>query len=152
MNEERVKELILALIYATGWEEESGKKPDGKIFRTWKGYPFEILNTLERERLLLQYANSIVLEPAGLDRARELNARLKDVGPLLEWLEIEKRTYDAIRGAMKNEVKTPRDAALIAEGVIEGKRQLIEQFKVLLKSEEKWKTMIEEVETHKKTE
>lgn len=66
------KDITLLLIYLTGWEEESGKEPGGKFVRTWRGYDFEILNQLERERLILQYANSVVLTPEGKAKARGL--------------------------------------------------------------------------------
>lgn len=66
------KEISLLLIYLTGWKEESGKEPGGRIHRTWRGYPFDILNQLERERLLIQYANSVVLTPEGINMAKGL--------------------------------------------------------------------------------
>ncbi len=66
------KDITLLLIYLTGWEEESGKEPGGRLFRTWRGYSFEILNQLERERLILQYANSVILTPEGKTRAQGL--------------------------------------------------------------------------------
>jgi len=66
------KDITLLLIYLTGWEEESGNEPGGKFVRTWRGYSFEILNQLERERLILQYANSVVLTPEGKAKARGL--------------------------------------------------------------------------------
>lgn len=68
----KAKEINLLLIYLTGWDEESREVPEGKLFRTWRGYPFDILNQLEREQMILQYANSVVLTPAGKTKARGL--------------------------------------------------------------------------------
>lgn len=47
--EEQIKELTLLLLYLTSWIE---KEPYGEYQRAWKGYDFDILNTLEDERLI----------------------------------------------------------------------------------------------------
>ena len=66
------KDITLLLISLTSWEEEAGNEPSGKLLRTWRGYNFDILNQLERERLIRQYANSVVLTPEGKSMARGL--------------------------------------------------------------------------------
>ena len=56
MNQKQL-DLNLALLYLTGWEEDSTRKPGEKIFRSWKGYLFEILNELESRKLIHQIRN-----------------------------------------------------------------------------------------------
>jgi hypothetical protein len=46
---EKIKELILLLLYLTSWEE---KDSNDKFHRSWKGYPFEILDELSEEGLI----------------------------------------------------------------------------------------------------
>lgn len=41
--EKQVEELVLLLLHLTSWEE---KIMNQKVKRTWKGYPFEILDDL----------------------------------------------------------------------------------------------------------
>ena len=66
-----IKELTLLLIYLTSWQEEAGSV---KVQRSWKGYPFEILDELREEGYLTgrKTAKSIYLTEEGLDRAKEL--------------------------------------------------------------------------------
>ena len=66
-----IKELTLLLIYLTSWQEEAGSV---KIQRSWKGYPFEILDELREEGYLTERktAKSVYLTEEGLDRAKEL--------------------------------------------------------------------------------
>lgn len=71
----RVKELHLLLIYLTGWDEESRKEPEGIVYRAWRGYSFEILNELERERLIRQFSNSIIMTKEGKAKAQELSQK-----------------------------------------------------------------------------
>ena len=44
--EKVIKELTLLLLYLTSWQEEEFSV---KIQRSWKGYPFEILDELREE-------------------------------------------------------------------------------------------------------
>lgn len=69
------KDITLLLLYMTCWPEESEKAPGGKLFRTWKNYSFELLNQLEREGMIQQYAHSIVLTHKGNAKARCLGHR-----------------------------------------------------------------------------
>jgi hypothetical protein len=71
----RVKELHLLLIYMTGWEEESRKEPEKIVYRAWRGYSFETLNELERERLIRQYSNSVILTNEGKAKAQGLSQK-----------------------------------------------------------------------------
>ena len=66
--DEKLKALSLLLLFLTGWEEDSRKNPGEKIFRSWKGYLFEILNELEDEDLIIQFRNtkSVILTEDGL--------------------------------------------------------------------------------------
>ena len=47
--EEKIKELTLLLLYLTSWEE---KDYFGELRRSWKGYPFDVLNELTDENLI----------------------------------------------------------------------------------------------------
>lgn len=74
-NKWQVKELHLLMIYLTGWDEESRKEPEGIVFRSWRGYSFEILNELERENLIRQYSNSVILTKEGKAKALGLSKK-----------------------------------------------------------------------------
>lgn len=71
--EEKIKELTLLLLYLTSWTE---KDPFGdEINRAWKGYDFDILNSLEKEKLIrgsTYKAKSTYLTDVGIDKAKEL--------------------------------------------------------------------------------
>lgn len=43
-----IKELTLLLLYLTSWKDEDFLR-DKDIRRSWKGYPFEILDGLREE-------------------------------------------------------------------------------------------------------
>ncbi len=69
-----IKDLNLLLLYLSGWEEESRKDPSIKVFRTWKGYLFDVLNELKDEGMILQYMNqmSVLITEKGIKRAKEV--------------------------------------------------------------------------------
>ncbi len=70
--EEQIKELTLLLLYLTSWIE---KEPYGEYQRAWKGYDFDILNTLEDERLIggsTHKAKSTYITNEGIKKAKEL--------------------------------------------------------------------------------
>lgn len=69
---EPIEELTLLLIYLSSWEETFG---DISIRTGWKGYRFEILNTLEEKDYLGQSRKMVTLTPDGLAKARELQAK-----------------------------------------------------------------------------
>jgi Mn-dependent DtxR family transcriptional regulator len=66
-----IKELTLLLIYFTSWQEDVGFK---KVQRSWKGYPFEVLDELNAEGYIdgSKHAKSVYLTEEGLDKAKEL--------------------------------------------------------------------------------
>lgn len=65
-----IKELTLLLIYLTSWQEDVGFK---KVQRSWKGYPFEVLDELNEEGYIddSKHAKSVYLTEEGLDKAKE---------------------------------------------------------------------------------
>lgn len=70
--EEQIKELTLLLLYLTSWTE---KEPYGEYQRAWKGYDFDILNSLEDERLIggsKHKAKSTYITEKGIKKAKEL--------------------------------------------------------------------------------
>ncbi len=71
------QELILLLIYLTGWEEDKRNAPGVKIFRAWKGYNFEILNALEQQRLICQIpgGKSLLLTDEGKQKVERLKKK-----------------------------------------------------------------------------
>ena len=71
MMDKAIKELTLLLIYLTSWQEEAGSV---KIQRSWKGYPFEILDELREEGYLTgrKTAKSIYLTEEGISKGKEL--------------------------------------------------------------------------------
>jgi hypothetical protein len=75
--DERVKELNLLLLYLSGWEEDSRRHPGEKIYRSWKGYLFEILNDFEEKELIIQNhkSKSVVLTAAGRAKAEEIKSK-----------------------------------------------------------------------------
>ena len=78
INEQKVLEVTLLSLFLAGWEEESRKTPGEKIFRSWKGYKFEVLDQLEKENCIVQYgaAKSVTLTPDGRKRAESIAAKL----------------------------------------------------------------------------
>jgi hypothetical protein len=77
MDEKIKQELILLLIYLTGWEEDKRNAPGEKVFRAWKGYRFEILNELQEQRLIYQIpgGKSLILTDDGKQKAEELRQK-----------------------------------------------------------------------------
>ena len=72
--DERLKELNLLVLYLSGWEEDNRKEPVQKIFRSWKGYRFEILNEFEENELILQNrkSKSVVFTEKGKSKAEAI--------------------------------------------------------------------------------
>ncbi len=72
-----IKDLNLLLLYLSGWEEESRKDPEKKVFRTWKGYLFDVLNELKEDGMILQYMNqmSVLITEKGIERAKEVKGK-----------------------------------------------------------------------------
>ncbi len=72
-----IKDLNLLLLYLSGWEEDSRSEPDKKVFRTWKGYLFDVLNELKDEGMIIQYMNqlSVLITDKGIKRAKEIKTK-----------------------------------------------------------------------------
>lgn len=84
IKREVVKELVLALLYITSWEEnEYGFKYN----RSWKGYPFELMDELRDENLISgsNRAKSIYLSDEGVKEALRIiekyNFEKEDIVP-----------------------------------------------------------------------
>jgi hypothetical protein len=60
-NEEFVLNLNLMLIILTSWMEDSRRNPGTKTIKAWKGYLFEILDTLEEKKLINQHGSTQLL-------------------------------------------------------------------------------------------
>ena len=76
--EQKIKDLNLLLLYLSGWEEDSRNSPGEKVFRSWKGYLFEVLNEMEEEDLIKQFRNtkSVVLTEKGIEKAEQLKEKI----------------------------------------------------------------------------
>ena len=66
-----IKELTLLLIYLTSWQEDSVLT---KVQRSWKGYPFEVLDELNVEGYIngRKHTKSVYLTKEGLSKVKEL--------------------------------------------------------------------------------
>ena len=75
--EEKIKELNLLLLYLAGWEEDSTKEPGKKVYRSWKGYLFEVLNELQDDELIYQFKNgkSVIILDEGIRKAQKLKEK-----------------------------------------------------------------------------
>lgn len=80
MKKEELKDLILAVMYATSWKEKIFD--DQTIDRTWKTYPFELINELEDDELLnnSKRAKSVTLTTDGAKKAKDVLERLAELG------------------------------------------------------------------------
>lgn len=76
-----IEELTLLLMYLTSWEEkgytydEKGNIEETKIKNCWKGYEFEILNSLTDKGYLIpaNYKNkSVALTKSGEEMSKKL--------------------------------------------------------------------------------
>ena len=66
-----IKELTLLLVYLTSWQEDVGLT---KVQRSWKGYPFEVLDELNEEGYIngSKRAKSVYLTEEGISKANDL--------------------------------------------------------------------------------
>ena len=71
-----IRDLTLLLLYLTHWQEKGLDEP---IRRSWKGYPWEALNTLSDEGFINQSkrAKSVYLTVAGVKKAETLRCKYK---------------------------------------------------------------------------
>ena len=67
----------MLLIYLTGWEEDKRNSPGEKVFRAWKGYNFEVLDEIQKQKLIYQVpgGKSLVLTDEGKQKAEELRRK-----------------------------------------------------------------------------
>jgi hypothetical protein len=81
--DERIKDLNLLLLYLCGWQEDSRQTPGEKVFRSWKGFLFNILNQLEEEKMIRQIkgGKSLIITDAGLHRAQQLKEKMLNGSP-----------------------------------------------------------------------
>lgn len=71
--EQTIKELTLLLLYLTSWKEM--EIPElGALTRSWKGYPFDILNELTEEDYISgsKKSKSVYLTKEGIKKAKEI--------------------------------------------------------------------------------
>lgn len=69
--EEKLKELTLLLLYLTSWKED---ELPVEMRRSWKGYPFDVLNELSDEDFIRGSirSKSVYLTEAGIKEAKAL--------------------------------------------------------------------------------
>lgn len=74
MQERRIRDLTLMLLFLTSWPEEAGPV---EAHRSWKGYPFETLDELADQGLIegSMRAKSVWLTEKGEKEARALLAQ-----------------------------------------------------------------------------
>ena len=70
---EEIKELTLLLLYLTSWEDDDFPE-DVQVRRSWKGYPFKILDELREEDLIFgsNRAKSVYIKEKGIEEAKKL--------------------------------------------------------------------------------
>ncbi len=75
--DEKIKDLNLLLLYLAGWEEDSTKEPGKKVYRSWKGYLFEVLNELQDDEMIYQFKNgkSVIILDEGIRKAKSLKEK-----------------------------------------------------------------------------
>jgi len=75
--DDKIKELNLLLLYLAGWEEDSTKEPGKKVYRSWKGYLFEVLNELQDDEMIYQFKNgkSVIILDEGRKKAEQLKQK-----------------------------------------------------------------------------
>jgi hypothetical protein len=69
--EQNINDLTLLLLYLTSWTEDEGI---GKHHRSWKGYPFDVLNELSEDGFISgsNRAKSVYFTDHGIAKAEEL--------------------------------------------------------------------------------
>jgi hypothetical protein len=72
--EQALEELVLLILYLTCWEE---KEFDVKWYRSWKGYPFNILDKLAEKEYISgsKKAKSVYMKEKGIEKAKELKEK-----------------------------------------------------------------------------
>ena len=74
--EKQIKELTLLLLYLTSWKETD---LPGEMRRSWKGYPFDVLDELTDEDLIRgsNRSKSVYLTESGIKEAEALLRKYK---------------------------------------------------------------------------
>lgn len=69
--EEKIKELTLLLLYLTSWKEN---ELYGEMRRSWKGYPFDVLDELTEKDFIRGSirSKSVYLTEAGINESKVL--------------------------------------------------------------------------------
>lgn len=69
--DDEIRELSLLLLYLTSWKDDEFHV---EMQRSWKGYPFDILDTLNEEGFIdgSKQAKSVYLTEEGIEEAKEL--------------------------------------------------------------------------------
>jgi hypothetical protein len=75
-REQQIEELTLLMLYLNGWTE----KITGEVIRSWKGYPFDALDSLTESGYLYNQkhpgrSKSVYLTDEGAARAKELERK-----------------------------------------------------------------------------
>jgi len=72
--DKQVKELNLLLLYLSSWEEESRNNPGERLYRSWKGYKFDVLNELANDKFIRQSkeSKSVIITDTGRAEAERL--------------------------------------------------------------------------------
>ena len=68
---DQIDELTLLLLYLTSFKDDYGL---GEAQRSWKGYPFESLNELSENKLIVdsRRSKSVYLTDEGIEEAKRL--------------------------------------------------------------------------------
>ncbi len=71
-----IEDFVLLLLYLTCWEEKI-EDIDKQVLRSWKGYPFEILDELTGKGYIRgsKRAKSVYLTDEGIKKAKELKKK-----------------------------------------------------------------------------
>lgn len=82
-TQQDLEDLTLLLAYLTSWDENKGKKySEDSIIRTWKGYDFDILDSLQEKNLITMTnkAKSLFISLEGVYRAKILARKFLNIG------------------------------------------------------------------------
>jgi len=73
---EVLEDLVLVLLYMFSWREKVAS--DFSVARSWKGYSFDVLDTLEEKGYISSShkAKSLIITEEGLKRASELKEKM----------------------------------------------------------------------------
>ena len=77
-KEQLEKDLALALMYLTGFSEPFREGSNKRIYKSWKGYKYEIMKALDEEGLVKHWRSGIkvTLTDKGMDKAFKIFDRV----------------------------------------------------------------------------